>query len=100
MCLDRAGLIGLYFSSPVFVLWASWGPLETGFFPRTIPKDTSTGNFNDLECLFEILGCPEASHWSPVSDFLVHISESQKLIDLGELWAKFGQGSAAEAGAA
>ena len=61
--LDRAGLIGLDFSSPVFVLWASWEALVARLFPMTIPKDTSTGTFYDCFSLFEILGCPEACLW-------------------------------------
>ena len=44
---DRAGAIGLDFTSPVFVVLASWQALAARLFPRTIPKDT--GNSNDLE---------------------------------------------------
>ena len=55
--LDLAGAIGLEFPPLVFVLWASWEALAARLFPRTIQKDTSTGNFNDFQ-IFLDFGVP------------------------------------------
>ena len=89
-CLDRAGVIGLDFSSPVFVLWASWEALAAKLFPRTIQKDTSTGTFDDFFRFFEIRGCPEASLWGNFLSFFLIIFEVKKNIDFGALWAGAG----------
>ena len=58
LCLDRAGAIGLEFPPLVFVLWASWGPLVARLFPRTIPKDTSTGTCDDFTDFLRFGGAP------------------------------------------
>ena len=90
LCLDRAGVIGLDFSSPVFVLWASWEALAARLFPRTIQKDTSTGTFYDFFRFVEIWGCPGASLWGNFLSFFMIFFEVRKFIDFGALWAGAG----------
>ena len=99
LCLDRAGVIGLDFSSPVFVLWASWEALAAKLFPRTIQKDTSTGTFYDFFRIFEIWGCPEACLWDQFLSFFHLFFEVRKVITFLSLLEHFGQGPAAGGGA-
>ena len=90
LSLDSAGSIGLEFSPLVFVLWASWGPLLARLFPRTIPKDTSTGNFNDFCRLSRFRGAPRPPLGAQFLIFFWIFFEVNKLIDFGELWAGAG----------
>ena len=90
LCLDRAGAIGLDFSSPVFVLWASWEALVARLFPRTIQKDTSTGTFYDFSDLLRFGGAPGLPFGAILLVLFMIFAEVRKFIDFGALWAGAG----------
>ena len=90
LCLDRAGSIGLDFSSLVFVIWASWGALVARRFPglsQRVPQLRILPIWNEFLTFW---GAPRPPIGAHSLIFFRLFCEVRKVITFGELWAGAG----------